>query len=87
MTTDDALQQVFDWFDANGGTDSRPYAVASVPGVNVTIREPLTSPYAIEYAGGISRSSAAAAALRVDGVCRDIQEFLQPARPTSPRGR
>ena len=37
--------QVFDWFNANGGTDLRPLASATVPGVNMKMPKPLTSPY------------------------------------------
>ncbi len=41
VDTATALQQVFDWFNANGGTDRRPYLSANVPGVNMTMPEPL----------------------------------------------
>ena len=53
----------------------RPYLSATVPGVNMTMPEPLRSPYAIEYAGGISRRLGRRASLRVDGVFREYKNL------------
>ena len=55
VDTATALQQVFDWFNTNGGKERRQYVSAIVPGFNMTMPEQLTSPYSIEYAGGVSR--------------------------------
>ena len=70
-----ALQQVFDWFFANGGTGRKPYVSATVPGFNMTMPEPLKSPYAVEYAGGLSRTLGRRGSLRVDGVFRDYRNL------------
>ena len=75
VDTASALQQLFDWFNAKGGTTLRPYLSATVPGVNMTMPEPLRSPYAIEYAGGISRRLGRRTSLRVDGVFREYKNL------------
>jgi hypothetical protein len=74
LTTDVALRQLFDWFFANGGT-SRPLQAASIPGVNVKIRDSLKSPYVNEYAGGVSRRLGGRGTVRVDAVYRDYKDF------------
>jgi hypothetical protein len=66
---------LFDWFNANDGTRRVPYLSATVPGFNMTMPEPLTSPYSIEYAGGISRTLGRRASLRVDGVFREYKNL------------
>ncbi len=58
VTSDVALQQLFAWFNANGGTGMTPTS-SSVPGVSVQIPNSLTSPNVRAYAGGLSRQSAA----------------------------
>jgi hypothetical protein len=75
VDTASALRQVFDWFNANGGTGSRPYVSAVVPGFNMTMPEPLKAPYSIEYAGGVSRMLGQRTSLRVDGVFRDYKNL------------
>jgi Carboxypeptidase regulatory-like domain/TonB dependent receptor len=75
VDTATALQQLFDWLNANGGTGRRPYVLAIVPGFNMTMPEPLKSPYSIEYAGGVSRTLGPRASLRVDGVFREYKNL------------
>ena len=75
VDTATALKQLFEWFSVNGGTGLRPYLSATVPGVNMTMPEPLKSPYSIEYAGGISRTLGRRASLRVDGVFREYKNL------------
>jgi Carboxypeptidase regulatory-like domain/TonB dependent receptor len=75
VDTASALQQLFDWFNANGGTNRQPYVSAIVPGFNMTMPEPLKAPYSIEYAGGLSRTMGARASVRVDGVFRDYRNL------------
>ena len=75
VTTDVALRQLFDWFFANGGTDRRPLIAASIPGVNVKIPKPLKSPYANEYAGGVSRQLGDRGTVRVDGTYREYRDL------------
>jgi len=73
--TADALQQLFDWFNANGGANLRPYALANIPGVNMKMLKPLTSPYAHEYTGGVSRTLGNRGTFRADGTFREYRNF------------
>ena len=82
--THDALVQLFNWFNANGALNRRPYADAPViPGVAQQIRGSLDSPNVLEYAGGISRQFGAKAALRADYVYRDYKDFYTSQTDTS----
>jgi hypothetical protein len=74
VTPDAAIQTVFGWFNANGGT-SRPFSSATLPGVNVFINDSLDSPYALEYATGVSRTLGSRGSLRFDYVYRDFHDF------------
>jgi outer membrane receptor for ferrienterochelin and colicin len=74
VTPDTAIQTVFNWFNANGGTN-RPFSSANIPGVNVFINDSLQSPYALEYAGGLSRTLGSRGSMRFDYVYRDFHDF------------
>ncbi len=74
VTSDVALQQLFAWFNANGGTGMTP-AASSVPGVSVQIPNSLTSPNVRVYAAGISRQLTSRAVLRADYSFRDYRDF------------
>jgi Carboxypeptidase regulatory-like domain/TonB dependent receptor-like, beta-barrel/TonB-dependent Receptor Plug Domain len=74
LTPDVGIQRLFDWFNANGGTN-RPFLTADVPGVNTLLRDSLKSPNAVEYAAGVSRTIAQRGTVRVDWVFRDFKDF------------
>ena len=74
VTPDVAIQQLFNWFNANGGTN-RPFRSADVPGVNTFIGDALKSPNALEYAAGVSRLLGQRGSVRVDYVFRDFNDF------------
>jgi len=75
VTPDVAIRQVFDWFNANGGT-SRPFAEPpTVAGVNFMIGGSLDSPNAMEYAAGVSRVLGQRGSVRADWVFRDFNDF------------
>jgi outer membrane receptor protein involved in Fe transport len=74
VTSPEAIERVFRWFEDNGGA-SRPKAGSFLPGVNVQIQSPLKSPNAEEYAVGTSRQLGARGTLRVDGVWRTYHDF------------
>ena len=80
ISTYDAVDQVFDWFFDNGGTN-RPYSSGAYPipiivsGVSPLIHDSLKSPNVLEYAGGVSRQFSNRAALRVDLIYRDYTDF------------
>jgi hypothetical protein len=73
VTSDVAIQQVFNWFDSN--KNHLATVMSFVPGVNVQIRTPLKSPNAHEYSVGTSRQLGSRGTLRVDGVWRTYQDF------------
>jgi outer membrane receptor for ferrienterochelin and colicin len=71
-----AIQQVFDWLNANGGVN-RTAGFASnpvIPGLTPQIKGSLDSPYNLEYAGGISRQLGSRAAIRADVSYRKFYE-------------
>jgi outer membrane receptor protein involved in Fe transport len=72
--TADALQTVFNWFDANGGLN-RPPQSQSVPGVDTKILGSLKTPHTNEFAAGVSRQLGSRGAVRVDYVFRDYKDF------------
>jgi hypothetical protein len=81
--TPEAIRTVFDWFFANGGT-SRTFAGApTLPGVTPQIREPLGSPDAWEYAGGVTRQFGARAMIRADVTYRRYGNFYGERTDTS----
>ena len=74
VTSDVALRTLFDWFNANGGTN-RPFNTADVPGVNTFINGSLQSPNSIEYSAGVSRTLGGRGSLRFDYTFRDYHDF------------
>jgi hypothetical protein len=75
VTSPDAITEVFDWFNANGGSN-RPTVLAQLPGVNVFINDSLKSPYSLEYAGGVSRTFAGGrGTARFDYTFRSYHDF------------
>ena len=74
VTSDLALQQLWTWFNANGGTRMTP-ATSSVPGVSVQIPNSLTSPNVQAYAVGFSRQITPKAVVRADYSFRDYRDF------------
>jgi hypothetical protein len=73
VTTDVALRQLFDWFNANGGTN-RTFVSADVPGVNTFVDESMKAPNSFEYATGVSRAFSRGS-VRMDYVFRDYKDF------------
>ena len=74
VTSDVAIQRVFDWFDANGGIDGRTCRLIRAWQEHPD-SEPLKSPNADEYTVGTSRSLGGRGTLRVDGVWRSYHDF------------
>ena len=82
VASDAALRQIFDWFNAGGGTN-RPQFFTSIPGVQTQIRQSLLSPHAKEFATGLSRQLGSRGALRADFVYRDFADFYGDRIDTS----
>ena len=74
VSTDVALQQMFDWFDANGGTNRTPW-LTELPGVNTRIDGALDSPHAREFTVGVGRRLGERGAVRADLVRREFRDF------------
>jgi hypothetical protein len=74
VTSDVALQQLFSWFNANGG-QNLPLSSVTYPGVSTKILKSLASPNVREYAGGVNHQLGKRGALRVDTVYRDYRDF------------
>jgi hypothetical protein len=75
VTTDVALQRLWDWFDATGGTNRPVRGNPILPGINTRIDDGLASPSTLEYTGGIARKFGATGLFRVDAVYRDYRDF------------
>ena len=74
VTSPEAIERVFRWFEENGGS-RRDKLGSFLPGINVRIDSPLKSPNADEYAVGTSRQLGTRGTLRVDGVWRTYHDF------------
>jgi len=71
--TGDALRQVFDWFEANGG-QTRPTIASSAASISTRINGSLESPSADEFAIGLDRQFARGT-VRADFVYREYGDF------------
>ncbi len=75
----DAMQQVFNWFFAQGCPDFTtckvPLIYANVPGLNREIVGTLKSPYAREYTFGVNGNIGSGFSYRADFVRRDFHDF------------
>ena len=81
-----ALQQVFDWFFAQGcpeiSTCKLPLAYANYPGLSTKITTTLKSPYAREYTFGV-HGSVGTGSYRMDFVRRDFKDFYNTVQNIS----
>ncbi|HEY7169371.1 MAG TPA: TonB-dependent receptor [Vicinamibacterales bacterium] len=81
--TQDAIAQVFNWYNANGGASLPLERNPTIPGVTPQIRGNLKSPNVLEYATGVNRQIGNRAAARVDYVFRDYKDIYIERRDTS----
>lgn len=82
VPTAQAIQMVFDWFNANGG-QGRPQFFTSVPGVNRKIDGTLSSPRADEFTFGVNHQLGARGNVRADFVNRTFNHFYSETVNTS----
>lgn len=73
VTSDVAIRQLFNWYDANGGPNLPLNGAPNIPGVSPIIGE-LSSPNVWEFAGGINRAFGRAT-VRADTVYRSYGNF------------
>src|SRR6185436_6472584 len=81
--TDAALNTLFNWFFANGGTSRAVRVAPTIPGVNTRIDGRLISPHADEFTVGVSRAVGARGLVRVDFVSREYRAFYGQQRDTT----
>jgi outer membrane receptor protein involved in Fe transport len=74
-STADALRTLFDWFQANGGTNRITRGAPSIPGVNTRVDQTLASPNSREFTFGFTRRLGSRGAARVDAIYRKFQDF------------
>lgn len=72
VSSDQALRQVFDWFDASGGES---LFFADIPGLATRIDQSLRSPRADEFVVGVSQQIGTRGAIRLDFVNRAYGDF------------
>ena len=93
VPTAQALQILWDWFNANGGTSRPTRGAPSIPGFTTRIDETLKSPNVQEFVLGVSRKLGTKGLVRVDGVWRKYADFyaarrdLSTGKVTDPNGR
>jgi hypothetical protein len=75
VTSDVAIQQVFDWYNANGGSTLPLNQTPTIVGVTPQIVESLASPNVNEWAVGASRQFGQRSAVRADFIYRDYAHF------------
>lgn len=76
LSKDQALAQLFAWFDSIGGTGSTPTAGASLPGYSTRIAPGgLRSPYANELSAGVESAFGSRGSARIDYLYRDYRDL------------
>jgi hypothetical protein len=75
VPTDQALQTLWDWFFANGGTNRPTRGAPSIPGVTTQIQDTLASPNVKEFVLGASRRLGSKGLARIDAVYRKYGDF------------
>lgn len=83
MTSPEVIAQIFDWYDANGGTNLPLRSQPDIPGVTPQIVQSLKSPSVLEYATGLSRQFSNRAAARADFVYRNYGHFYAERTDTT----
>jgi hypothetical protein len=93
VSQDEAIRILFDWFNANGGTNRPTRGAPTIPGVTGIIAETLASPNVQEGTLGLTRRLGQRGAVRVDGIYRTYRDFyssrtdLTTGRVTDSLGR
>ena len=75
VTSDVALQQLFTWFNANGGANLPLIGVPTVRGVTPQVQGSLEAPSVWEYSGGVNRQIGSRASIRADVTYRKWGNF------------
>jgi hypothetical protein len=75
-TPADAINQIFNWFNSQGGTaDLNDLRAVSIPGGTTVIRGSLDSPYTRETSLGVTKRLGSRGIFRADIIRRDSRDF------------
>ena len=74
-TSAEALQILWDWFFANGGTNRQVRTSPTIPGVNTSVDPGIKSSNSDELTTGLARKLGAKGAVRVDYIYRKYYDF------------
>jgi hypothetical protein len=74
VPSDVAIRQLFEWYNANGGSNLPLNGNPTIPGVSTQIGD-LSSPHTWEYATGVSRTVGPRASVRADFIYRNYHDF------------
>jgi hypothetical protein len=92
-STSDALERIFGWFQASGGSNLPLRDAPTYPGVNRIVGRDLSTPSADDLTVGLGRRLGSGGSARVDGVFRRFHDFyverkdLTTGRTVDPRGQ
>lgn len=75
LTSQEALQVLFDWFFANGGTSRPTRNQPTIPGVNTAVDPRIKSASTREFTIGLVRELGPKGSARIDFVYRDFGDF------------
>ncbi len=78
LSSGDALQQMFNWFESVGGTNNRDpndFVYAQIPGLTAKINGTLTSPSADELTVGVTKRLGTRGLLRLDLIRREFKDY------------
>jgi hypothetical protein len=93
LTTEQALDILWEWFNANGGTNRTTRGAPTIPGVNTRISDRLRSPNSLDFTLGVTRRLGDSGSVRVDGIYRKFRDFyatridLSTGQVADPLGR
>jgi len=76
VPVEQALAQVFAWFNANGGTSRPLRGNPTYPGVNRKLAEGLKTPSTMEYSVGLGGTLGRKGSYRVDAIYRDYDNLF-----------
>jgi hypothetical protein len=93
LTAEQALPILFDWFNANGGTNRATRNAPNIPGVTTKVGEGLKAPNSNEWMVGLARQIGTRGMVRADYIYRTYADFYGDFRDpstgkvTDPTGR
>lgn len=93
LTAEQALPIIFNWFQANGGTNRATRNAPNIPGVTTMVGDDLVAPSSTEWTAGLVPQLGSRSTARLDWVQREFSDFYGDFRDpstgkvTDPTGR